>query len=167
MFDKKKEPSKDKNYSDAHLDYSVRSLEATVALVQYLYSLLISYKDKGINCVTIAYLLDSACAYLLTFYGGRSDLVEEIRNMCEKELQQHLNRPDIKEETSADLKKISEEMKKMGVNFTISKDIEPKLDKKNWKPTQADIEAWMLKNMDFIIDEYLKRKKKEDNGSQS
>lgn len=164
MFEDKKN-NKDKP-SDKLYEIQVRTLEATVSLVQYLYTLLLQHREKGINCVVIAYLLDSACAYLLSYYGGRNDIVEEIRATCEKEIVGYLNGPTTKEQAGQDIKKIEEDLKGLGVNFKFKgfEQKTSKVKKEDWKPSQADIEAWMTKNMDYVLDEYIKRKKKEENG---
>lgn len=158
------------NEFDANkMDIWTRQLEASVHLLEYLYGILYTYKQKGVTLYSMAYLIDLICAHLMHFYGGDISKIKEIKEEAKKELDTYKEQEQ--RDGSTEIEKVTKELKDLGINFKVLYDPKmkkayPNIDISKFV-TKEMIDDWMLKNMDKVLDNYLEKKKQKESKNDS
>jgi hypothetical protein len=153
---------------DKKLEYYTRQLESTISAIQFLYSVLLQCRDKGIKAYGVAYLIDLQCTYLMHYYGGDNAIIKEIQAIANKEVEENYNpKPTDSQKTIGELDKVQEELKSLGINYNVlydpkTKKTFPNVDLNKLGIPEEVIEDWIMKNMDKVLDRYLEKRKKKE-----
>ncbi len=158
-----------REYDLASMDYLTRQMEATVHLTEFLYGLLIQYRQQGIDVYSISYLLNLTCSYLMKVYGGDKTVIEQIqaeaKKECDKYCQENKNQV-----TGKEVDEVTRQLQGMGINFKVTYDPKTKKTSPNVNPINLPpemLDKWMRDHMDEVLDAYIKRQKKNKDGDKN
>jgi len=133
----------------------VRQLEASAKILEHLTAIRKSSLDKGFDTVGVSYLIDLLCLHIMPQYNASPKIVEDIKGNVQNEM--------IAFNASPPVRNTIEELKKAGIDFSITydtkkKDVVPAIDVKKIKLSDAELKNWVEANFDRICD-LVKEKK--------